>query len=112
MRTFPDASGGRWPISSEGGTQPLWSKVGDELFYRTGKEVISVPIDTGPIFRRGKKRVLFDDRYKWGGSHTNYDIHPDNERFIMIKDLRELTYNITVIMNWTEELKRLVPTGK
>ena len=42
VRPFPDA-GRRTRISAEGGTEPVWSHRGDELFYRNGRQYLSVP---------------------------------------------------------------------
>src|SRR5262249_51050415 len=33
VRPFPDANGGKWQISSEGGFEPFWSRDGKEIFY-------------------------------------------------------------------------------
>jgi hypothetical protein len=44
-----------------------------------------------------------------------YDVSPDGQRFLMIKASGESNdmsapMSIIVVQNWTEELKRLVPT--
>ena len=60
------------------------------------------------------KKILFltvfaDQRFWRGPRRAHYDIHPDGQRFLMIKD--EATGSeINVVLNWFEELKRLVPT--
>ena len=33
VRPFPDVNKGRWQVSTGGGTQPLWARNGQELFY-------------------------------------------------------------------------------
>ncbi len=110
VRTFPDPAIGRWQISEGGGREPLWSKDGRKLIYRSEGEIISVDIETDPVFTLGKKTTLFSDVFeKWATSSQNYDIHPEREQFIFLKNLRGS--GITVVLNWTEELKRLVPTG-
>jgi len=38
-----------------------------------------------------------------------YDISPDGQRFLMIKR-EQAPAQINIILNWFEELKRLVPT--
>jgi len=41
----------RWLLSGqEGGGQPLWSPDGSELFYRSGNELMVVPLKTNPTF--------------------------------------------------------------
>ncbi len=44
-------------------------------------------------------------------SLANYDITPDGQRFLMIKESeQEALRQINVVLNWFEEMKRLVPT--
>ncbi|OFW48526.1 MAG: hypothetical protein A3G77_13695 [Acidobacteria bacterium RIFCSPLOWO2_12_FULL_68_19] len=44
VRPFPNVNGGRWQISSGGGTRPLWNRSGRELLYVTLPGVLmSVP---------------------------------------------------------------------
>jgi hypothetical protein len=43
----------------------------------------------------------------------NYDVSPDGQRFLMVKDSEQVTSGaqINVVLNWSEEPKRRVPTG-
>jgi hypothetical protein len=44
-----------------------------------------------------------------------YDVSPDGQRFLMLKPTGEAgtaPTQINLVLNWSEELKRLVPTGK
>ncbi len=49
----------------------------------------------------------------WMWVRANYDVSPDDQRFLMLKPVEQedapLT-EINVVLNWSEELKRLVPT--
>ena len=104
----------KWLVSGEeGGTQPVWSPDGKELFYRSGNQMMVVPIKTQPTLDAGKPRVLFEGPYRSSAISLNYqyyDIDPDGQRFLMIKEDREAG-QINVVLNWFEELKRLVPTN-
>jgi hypothetical protein len=53
-------------------------------------------------------RFLFDGDYAFGTGVTipNYDVHPDGQRFLMVKSGAGL---LNVVLNWTEELNRLAP---
>src|ERR1019366_2369556 len=42
--------GGKWQISTEGGTEPIWNRNGRELFFRDGKKMMAVDIATLPSF--------------------------------------------------------------
>jgi Tol biopolymer transport system component/predicted Ser/Thr protein kinase len=106
--------GGKWQISTEGGTEPVWNPNGRELFYRSGDKMMAVEIATQPGFAAGKPRMLFEGQYEGGGSLANYDISPDGQRFLMIKtnEQESAPTQINVVLNWFEELKQKVPAGK
>ncbi len=112
VRPFPDIDAGRWQVSVDGGRQPLWARNGRELFYRNGEAVIAVSIDTDPSFTAGNPDVVFEGPYFGAGGGRSYDVSPDGERFLMIKDVggSAATPQIIIVENWLEELKRLAPT--
>ena len=71
--------------------------------------VVSVQME--PSVSLGKPTVLFEGSYvtsQYSFSKQYYDISPDGQRFVMIKEEGEAQIN--VVLNWFEELKRLVPT--
>jgi hypothetical protein len=87
-----------------------------ELFYRDGKQLIRAKIQTEPQFKV-QKEALFDDVYiqaRFPG-YRNYDVSKDGKRFLMIKQVEETPAPVTqlkVVVNWLEELKRLMPREK
>lgn len=104
---------GKWPISTDGGTEPLWSPDGRELFYREKNRMMAVSIETSPSFKAGKPEMLFERMYYSYSYTSSYDIHPDGSRFLMIKSEDEPeSRQISIVLNWDEELKRLVPVDK
>jgi eukaryotic-like serine/threonine-protein kinase len=114
VRPFPEAYGGsRWQISSAGGKQPVWSRDGKELFYRSySGAVVAVPVQMRPEFSPGRPATLFEGPYiggSAGGGGRTYDVAPDG-RFLMVKGeaAREAT-KLIVVVNWFEELRRLAP---
>ncbi len=104
VRTFPDTSG-KWQVSTDGGTEPLWAPSGRELFYRNADAVIAVAIQTQPGFRVGTEQTLFSGAYVPNPMHTNYDIHPDGEQFVMVRSAEGET-RLNVVLNWFAELQR------
>jgi eukaryotic-like serine/threonine-protein kinase len=108
--------GGKWQISTEGGREPAWNPNGRELFYRSGDKMMAVDIITQPGFAAGKPRVLFEGPYLPTPLTTpNYDVSPDGQRFLMLKPVEQAQAaptQINVVLNWFEELKQKVPTGK
>ena len=105
--------GGKWQISTEGGTEPAWNRNGRELFYRSGDKMMAVEVTTQPAFAAGKPRMLFEGRYQPSPvQSTNYDVSPDGQRFLMLKPTEQAApTQINVVLNWFEELKRKVPAG-
>jgi Tol biopolymer transport system component len=107
--------GGKWLISTEGGTEPTWNPNGREIFYRNGEKMMAVDIATQPSFAAGKPRMLFAGQYEPSpATSPNYDVSPDGQRFLMLKsaEARELApTQIDVVLNWFEELKQRVPQG-
>jgi Tol biopolymer transport system component len=107
--------GGKWQISTEGGTEPAWNPNGRELFYRSGDKMMAADIATRPGFAAGKPRMLFEGRYQPTPATTpNYDVSPDGPRFLMLKpsgSAEAAPTQINVVLNWFEELKRRVPAG-
>jgi serine/threonine-protein kinase len=102
--------GGKFLISTEGGVTPTWSRDGRELFYRNGDKMMTVDVQTSPAFRAGTPKMLFQGNYG-----SSYDVAPDGKRFLMIKPpvaVLTPTDQVTVVLNWFEELRRRVPAGK
>ena len=104
--------GAKWPISTEGGTEPVWNRNGGELFYRSGNTMMAVDVATKPVFRPGRPERLFTGDYLLASTtYPNYDISRDG-RFLMVKPSRQenaTSNQIIVTLNWFDELKRLVP---
>jgi eukaryotic-like serine/threonine-protein kinase len=108
--------GGKWQISTDGGTEPVWNPNSREMFYRSGRKMMAVDIATRPGFAAGKPRVLFEGEYvPTPLTFPNYDVSPDGQRFLMLKPAEATEgapTQINVVLNWFEELKRRVPTEK
>ena len=68
VRPFPDMNGGKWQVSSGGGSAPLWSHNGRELFYVANAKMHVVRINPGRPFSAEPPRVLFaiPDRVRAG----------------------------------------------
>jgi len=106
-------------ISKGGGNEPVWNPDRNkrELFYRDGQSMMAARIsDQGAV--EGKAETLFPDSYLPGAfsaySRPNYDVFPDGS-FLMLKPVEQkqpVTQQINVVLNWSEELKRLIPTTK
>jgi serine/threonine-protein kinase len=118
VRPYPNVGEARWKISLRGGRQPLWSPDGRELFYRDfSGAVMAVSVSDVAGFSAGEAMKIIDGSAYMGdgqfGSARTYDVSPDGRRLLMIKrgDLNSDAGTIVVVVNWFEELERLVPIG-
>jgi serine/threonine-protein kinase len=115
VRPFPHVDSGRWQISVEGGTRPLWARNGRELFYYVPPgRVMTVPIRDGSSFMAGNTELLFEGAYAEPVPGPIYDVSPDGRRFLMIKRAQSTNQTSTarqlvMVLNWVEELKERVP---
>lgn len=109
VRPFP-AGERKLQVSTDGGTQALWNRNGREIFYRSGNRMMSVAVGTTPDLTLSAPRLLFDRRYALGTvTFPNYDVSPDGQRFVMVRD-ESASGHLNVVLNWQEELKQRVPT--
>ena len=113
-------------ITQDGGMFPLWTREGDELFYRRpfnflptlADALMGVDVRTEVGFEWGAERPLPIEQFWATGDHRDYDVTPDGRRFLVITPIEATgaetnepaTPQIVVVENWFEELRRLVPT--
>ena len=111
VRPFPDAGSARYPVSSAGGSEPLWSNSGRELFFRDGADnLVAVSVAPGERFSAGPARVLFSAKpYLTDFRHRMYAVSPDDQSFLFVKRGEDAALNhVLVTLNWFEELKAKV----
>jgi hypothetical protein len=79
--------------------------------------MMAVDVDTAAGFAAGKPRLLFEGDFEQthlGYVRANYDVSPDGQRFLMVQPMTPVEAppnQISVVLNWSEELKRLVPVS-
>ncbi|MDQ3138232.1 MAG: protein kinase [Gemmatimonadota bacterium] len=88
VRPFPDAASARWQVSTAGGSDPVWSRSGRELFYRSGgNELMIVQVRPGAGFSSGQPKALFSTApYVAIGPVQSFDVSPDDRRFLMLRE--------------------------
>jgi len=116
VRTFSPGSsgaaagaGGKWLVSTEGGSQERWRGDGKELYYRAADgKLMAVEIATNPVFRAGVPKVLFQMPQQPGlVSENQWDVTPDGKRFIFPAPSEQGTAApFTVVLNWQAGLKK------
>lgn len=133
VRPWPDpAAGGQRAISEGLGSGSVWSPAGDEIYYMVATSpipLISTRLSrTGTTLMPGARRKLFDILGSFEFTRTGralgygwaFDVMPDTGEIIAVVSgtLQSSAAGgpgapdrkLHVVLNWTEELKRLVPT--
>jgi serine/threonine-protein kinase len=106
--------GGRWIVSTDGGNGPQWASTTSELFYLGADRWLhAVNLEFGSEVRVTSRARLFDTRpYEMFGP-TSYGVHPNGRQFVFVgssSDTEEST--VEVVLNWSTELRRSVPTSR
>jgi Tol biopolymer transport system component len=121
VTSFPPG-GGKWQISDGGGAQPIWSRDGRELFFRTDDGVMSVRAAAeGGTFRASKPEPVFRGAFLGGlrgvtlpgFNFPDYDVSGDGKRFVMFTGgaAKRPATQAKVVLGWFEELRRLTASG-
>jgi serine/threonine-protein kinase len=107
VQRFPDG-GGRHQISVDGGTNPVWSPDGTELFYRNALGMMTVAIQDARAMTTARPRLLYERRRS---VDERYDVTPDGRYFIDLDDsVAELPpTELVVVQHFASELSRLAP---
>jgi hypothetical protein len=114
VRPFPNVNSSRSQISTGGGFAPLWSRDGQEIFYRSSTSLVVVKVRTQPNFAVLSSSPLFNlAGYVLAGPRgVRYDVTRDG-RFLILKSDSPADsgsrQDIVVVENWFDELKQLVP---
>jgi eukaryotic-like serine/threonine-protein kinase len=104
VQSYP-GSGGKWQISTAGGTQPRWRRDGKELFYLAPDlTLMAVPISAANGFEYGVAKPLFHTQTIVGSTQTfTYAVSADGERFLVQTPGRAADGSeqpLTVVLNW------------
>jgi serine/threonine-protein kinase len=116
VRPFPDAQAGKWQVSTAGGTGPVWSKDGKQLFYVGADDRLMVVdcAERGAEFQPGKPRV-WSDRPLLNVGFASFTLAPDRKRFVVAAE-PEVTgpagdkTHLVMLINFLDELKRRMPS--
>ena len=109
-------TGRRRTISTGFGTYPVWSRDGTEIIYRPGGGQRSVvEVTREPELSFSAPRPLFEV----AGFQVQNDVSADGQRFLGVLPAgtvetagESASPRINVVLNWFEELKQRVPTGR
>jgi Tol biopolymer transport system component len=102
---FPEADT-RWLIAQ--GTDPAWAPDDSEIYYRSANRLMAARIDKTEGIRVRSHRLVIEPFLP--PLYDDYDVHPDGRTLVLVQPssgtpVRE----VSMILNWPEELKRLAP---
>jgi serine/threonine-protein kinase len=117
VRAFPD-NGKKWQISNSGGSMPVWSPNGHEIFYRTDDQRIMVLSYAGKegAFLPDKPRVWSERQLANQGLTKNFDLAPGGKRFAVIlpaesAEPQTSRNHVTLVLNFFDEIRRRTAAG-
>lgn len=101
--SYPNREG-KWQVSTGGGSNPMWSRSGKELFYVNVNKVMAVNVAAQATFSASVPKKLFEVRSSEFGP---LDISPDGQRFILgvIRGQELTTTQLNVVLEWFKELQ-------
>jgi Tol biopolymer transport system component len=118
VRAFPD-KGGKWQISNSGGTWPMWSRNGRQLFFETLDNHIMAAAYAvkGDSFVADKPRMWSEKQLGTAGGRKNVDLAPDGKRIATLMpvetaEAQKAQNHVIFLENFFDEVRRKVPVGK
>jgi Tol biopolymer transport system component/DNA-binding winged helix-turn-helix (wHTH) protein len=106
VQSFPP-SGGKWQVSTAGGTGGQWRRDGKELFYLADDKLMAVEVKTdAPAFEKAIPKPLFALRLERLTRRTHYEVAANGQRFLVVTPVEAPPAPFTLVTNWTAGLKR------
>ena len=109
VQPFP-ATGEKWQISTDGGTDPVWTKNGNEIFYHNDLRIYFVKINSFTPFVYDSPGVYYSGPFINAVSRS-IGVGKNEDRVLILEQVRgsQLSTEAIVTLNWFEEVKRLAP---
>jgi hypothetical protein len=112
----PSGPDGKWQVSTNGGSYPVWSRDGRELFFIGADQkmmAVEVKSSGGPNsqakFDSGVPKPLFEVRISGAYGNLNnawFDVAKDGRFLIPTAAEQTASAPLTVVINWTAGLKK------
>jgi serine/threonine-protein kinase len=112
VQPFPGLDS-RTQVSTDGGSEPVWSRDGRRLFFRRGRTLLVSDVQTSPVFSASRPvKLLEADLAASASGLASYDVAPDGKRFAIFRSaVGGSQVEVKVILNWFEELKAIEAAG-
>ena len=108
VRPFPDVATARWQVSTAGGSAPLWSHSGKEIFFRNNHgDMVAAQVRTSPSFTVDSQKSLFAlTPFTFASPVQPYAVAPDDKHFLMMRETAAGESGLLVVNeHWFDELK-------
>jgi serine/threonine-protein kinase len=104
VQPFP-GPGPKWLLSTDGGTDPVWSRDGREVFYRHENGLMAVGVTTSDTLSASRPRPVVESRFEEEDNGPNYDVSPDGRWFVVPRsDQAPAPAQLHVVFNWFSEI--------
>ncbi|HKD18517.1 MAG TPA: protein kinase, partial [Thermoanaerobaculia bacterium] len=105
VQSFP-GPGGKWQVSTTGGSSAHWRGDGKELYYRSpDQKIMAVDVTTGASFEAGVPKALFPVHLDTANGRNHYLPSRDGQRLLLVATpARETLTPTTVVLNWMADL--------
>ena len=99
-------SGVKYSVSRDGGSAPVWSRSGGELFFLQRTALMAARVTSGATFEVARPVRLFQLRRPAIAASDPYDVTRDGKRFVVIESLLPKTpTHANLVIGWFEEIR-------
>ena len=117
VRPYPDVTGGKWQVSTQGAINPHWSRSGNEIFYVSqSRDMTVATLDFTEGFRVVNRRPLFNLSERGLDARANYtgwDTDLTDDNFFMVQfgatGSEQLVNEFILVQNWLTEIDERLP---
>jgi Tol biopolymer transport system component len=106
VQSFPVLTSRR-QVSTNGGSQPRWSRNGKELFYLgADRKLMVVAVRPGTTFDADAPRPLFDTSLDASALRQTYSVSSDGQQFLLNTPIDTASSELRVVLNWPALLRK------
>ena len=105
-------------VSVGGGREPVWSRDGRELFYKSGGLLMAAGVEADSTLRVTARTELFEVGLDYINRPRarSYDVSPDGRRFLMVRNVEAPgleedvapAATLFLVQNWFTELAEIL----